>query len=183
MTNFENMRQRLKVQKRSVNRNTAWGRFTRWMRHHLPVGLYARSLLIVIIPMVLLQSIVAFVFMERHWQLVTQRLSAAVTADIAAVIDLIDNAPPSEINDIIRVARERLNLNVSIEEGGELPPPRPKPFFEILDQILSEEISNQVRRPFWIDTVGNSSIVEIRIKIDRDRILRVYSRPNHTYSS
>jgi two-component system osmolarity sensor histidine kinase EnvZ len=184
MASIDAMLRSLKSRRRGpVNRNSAWGRFTLWMRRRLPMGLYARSLLIVIIPMVLLQSIVAFVFMERHWQLVTQRLSAAVTADIAAVIDLIEDAPPEEINDIIRVARERLSLNVSIEEGGELPPPRPKPFFEILDQILSEEISDQIRRPFWIDTVGNSSIVEIRIKIDNDRILRVYARRNQAYAS
>ncbi len=35
----------------------------------MPKGLYARALLIIIAPMVLLQSVVAFVFMERHWNL------------------------------------------------------------------------------------------------------------------
>ncbi len=148
------------------------------------MGLYARSLLIVIIPMVLLQSVVAFVFMERHWQLVTQRLSSAVTSDIAALIDLIDLTPETiDDADIIRIARDRLNLNLSIEQGGELPAPRPKPFFEILDQILSEEISRQIKRPYWIDTVGDSDIVEIRIKIDGDRILRIYARRNSAYAS
>ena len=33
----------------------------------MPKGLYARALLIIIAPMVILQSVVAFVFMERHW--------------------------------------------------------------------------------------------------------------------
>ena len=36
-----------------------------------------------IVPMVVLQSVVAFVFMERHWNTVTRRLSAA-GQDIAA---------------------------------------------------------------------------------------------------
>ena len=54
----------------------------------MPKGLYARSLIIVIAPIVILQSVVAYVFMERHWQLVTYRLSAAVTQDIAALIDI-----------------------------------------------------------------------------------------------
>ncbi len=35
----------------------------------MPKGLYARSLLIVIAPVVLLQSVIAYTFMERHWQL------------------------------------------------------------------------------------------------------------------
>ena len=59
----------------------------------MPKGLYARSLLIIITPMVLLQSVVAFVFMERHWQTVTARLSAAVSRDIAAIIDIIETYP------------------------------------------------------------------------------------------
>ena len=63
-----------------------WDRFGIFVKSLMPTGLYARSLLIIIVPMVLLQSVVAFVFMERHWNLVTRRLSAAVTQDISAVI-------------------------------------------------------------------------------------------------
>ena len=54
----------------------------------LPKGLYTRSLLIVILPMLLLQSVVALIFMERHWQQTTQRLSSTVAQDIAALIQL-----------------------------------------------------------------------------------------------
>ena len=43
--------------------------FKGWM----PTGLYARALLIMIVPMVVLQSVVAFVFMERHWNTVTRQ--------------------------------------------------------------------------------------------------------------
>ena len=58
--------------------------FKGWM----PTGLYARALLIMIVPMVVLQTVVAFVFMERHWNTVTRRLSAAVVQDIASLIDI-----------------------------------------------------------------------------------------------
>jgi two-component system osmolarity sensor histidine kinase EnvZ len=171
--------------KRDIERAPAagWKRFARWLRRQMPTGLYARSLLIIIIPMVLLQSVVAFVFMERHWQLVTQRLSTAVTRDIAAIIDLIDTYPQdSSYSEITRIARERLELNIAIEPGTELPAPRNKPFFNILDEILSEEIVRQIRRPFWIDTVGESNLVEIRILLD-NKILRVYARRNQAYAS
>ncbi|TIY05410.1 MAG: two-component sensor histidine kinase, partial [Mesorhizobium sp.] len=53
----------------------AWKRFWRLVSLYMPKRLYARSLIIVIAPMILLQSVLAFVFMERHWQTVTQRLS------------------------------------------------------------------------------------------------------------
>src|SRR5690606_17749607 len=63
-------------------------RFARTLGGAMPKGIYQRSLIIIIAPIVLLQAVVAFVFMERHWQSVTQHLSAATTRDIAAVVDL-----------------------------------------------------------------------------------------------
>ncbi|MBD9449214.1 MULTISPECIES: ATP-binding protein [unclassified Rhizobium] len=159
----------------------------RWMlrrfRLYLPTGLYVRSLLIIIIPMVLLQSVVAAVFMERHWQMVTQRLSAAVTRDIAAIIQIIETYPQdTDFSEVTRIARDQMNLQISIEPDGDLPSPRTKPFFSILDGILSDEISDQIKRPFWIDTLGDSSLVEIRIKLE-DKILRVLARRSSTYAS
>ncbi|TXJ23395.1 MAG: two-component sensor histidine kinase, partial [Afipia sp.] len=65
----------------------------RWFKELMPKGLYARALLIIIVPMVILQSVVAFVFMERHWNTVTRRLSAAVVQDISALIDIYRTYP------------------------------------------------------------------------------------------
>ena len=171
--------------RREYERYTPRGyrRFTRWFTKRLPTGLYGRTLLIIILPMVVLQSVIAFVFMERHWQTVTQRLSTAVTRDIAAIIDVIDTYPQdTDFEEITRIARERLELNIAIEPEASLPPPRSKPFFSILDSILSEEITRQIRRPFWIDTIGDSNLVEIRILLD-DKILRVFARRSQAYAS
>lgn len=155
----------------------------RFVSRRTPKGLYARSLIIIIAPMVLLQSVLAFVFMERHWQTVTQRLSTAVVQDIAAVIDIIDQYPQDpEFLTINRIARERLGLNVLVLPPEPLPPPAPKPFFNILDGILSEEITRQIGLPFWIDTVGESRIVEIRIQLPH-HLLRVFAPRNSAYAS
>src|SRR5256714_485559 len=153
--------------------------FKSWM----PTGLYARALLIMIVPMVVLQSVVAFVFMERHWNTVTQRLSAAVVQDIAALIDVYKTYPQDrERAQIRRMARDRLGLVVDFLPVSEMPPPGPKPFFSLLDQALSEEIRKQIGRPYWLDTVGRSSIVEIRIQLD-NAVMRVFARRSAAYAS
>jgi two-component system, OmpR family, osmolarity sensor histidine kinase EnvZ len=160
-----------------------WKSLIRWLRRRLPTGLYTRSLLIIIIPMILLQAVVAAVFMERYWQMVTQRLSTATTRDIASIIDVIETYPQdADYTEITRIARDKLGLRISIEPNAELPPPRSKPFFSILDDILSEEIHDQINLPFWIDTVGDSGVVEIRIKLP-DKMLRVFARRSQTYAS
>jgi two-component system osmolarity sensor histidine kinase EnvZ len=155
----------------------------RTIKSLMPKGLYARSLLIIIAPMVILQSLVAFVFMERHWNLVTQRLSGGVVQDIAALIEIHKSYPQDPDNALIRrIAQEKLGLVVDFLPVTELPPPGPKPFFSLLDQAISEEISRQISRPFWIDTVGRSALVEIRIKLD-NTVMRVFARRSAAYAS
>ncbi|HLL27212.1 MAG TPA: ATP-binding protein [Xanthobacteraceae bacterium] len=160
-----------------------WDRLGAWVNAQMPKGLYARSLLIIVVPMVLLQGVVAFVFMERHFNLVTRKLSAAVTQDIAAVIDVYQNYPQDKDASALRkIANERLNLRVDFLPPDQLPPPGPKPFFSTLDSVLSQEISRQIGKPFWIDTVGNSNLIEVRILLDK-ATLRVFATRNQAYAS
>jgi two-component system osmolarity sensor histidine kinase EnvZ len=154
----------------------------RFFRRNLPRGLFARSLLIIVLPMLILQTVLVFVFMERHWQMVTNRLSAAVTRDIAAIIDLLDRVPAQEA-EIIRIADERMGLTVKVLQGDKLPPRKPIPFFSILDQTLSRQINNQINRPFWLDTSLGPKQVEIRIVIDGGRILSVITQRDRTSAS
>ncbi|WP_248308103.1 ATP-binding protein [Bosea sp. AS-1] len=150
---------------------------------YMPKGLYPRALVIVIAPVVLLQSVIAYVFMERHWQTVTQRLSAAVSADIAMLIDVYESYPQDQdITTLSRIAAERLGMDVDIIPDSDLPAPGPRPFFSLLDNALSTELSQQVARPFWLDTVGRSSLIEIRIKLGKD-VMRILTRRNSAYAS
>src|SRR6202045_4337922 len=153
--------------------------FKGWM----PSGLYARALLIMIVPMVILQSVVAFVFMERHWNTVTRHLSAAVVSDIAALIDVYKSYPQDkDRSQIRRIAQQRLGLVVDFLPVGDMPPPGPKPFFSLLDQTLSRQLGRQIAKPFWIDTVGRSNLVEIRIQLD-DAVMRIFAQRSAAYAS
>lgn len=172
-----------RARRAAVSTRRSWHRFWRLVSLYMPKRLYPRSLIIIITPMILLQSVVAFVFMERHWQTVTLRLSQAVTRDIAAIIDMIETYPhEDDYANVIRIAQDRLALKVDLLPPAPLPPPGPKPFFSILDQTLSSEITKQINRPFWIDTVGNSNIVEVRVQLN-DKVLRVFVRRSQAYAS
>src|SRR5690606_7864245 len=160
--------------------------FTRlglWLTAHLPKGLYARSLLIIVTPMVLLQSVVAFVFMERHFNQVTLRLSASVAQDVAALVEVYEKYPQApDAAELRKIATEKLNLNMELLPPDPLPPPGPKPFFNVLDSVLSREIARLIDKPFWIDTVGDSNLVEIRVQLDR-AVMRIFARRSQAYAS
>lgn len=149
----------------------------------MPKGLYARALIIIIAPMVLLQSVLTFVFLERHWQTVTHRLSTGTVQNIAMLIDMYNELPKQHnVDTLTDLAAKNLGLRVRFEPGEELPQVRSKPFFDLLDSTLSDELKGRIGRPFWIDTVGRSDFVDIRIKLD-DAVMHVLARRSKTYAS
>lgn len=160
-----------------------FARASRNIGSFLPKGLYARSLIIIIAPVLILQSIIAYVFMERHWQTVTRRLSAAVTSDLAALIDIYQTYPQDKDNETLsRLAFQRLSLDLDVLSEPNLPQPLAKPFFSLLDQALAEEIQKQINRPFWLDTTTRPNLIEIRIQIP-DKVMRFLVRRGAAYAS
>ena len=160
-----------------------WRRLRSGLAYLTPKGLYARTLIIIIAPIVLLEGVIAFVFMERHWAAVSRRLSEATARDIAALIEVYKNFPnTSDYTKLIDLARDQMNLSLRILPAGDLPAPQPKPFFALLDRTLSNQIRKKVRQPFWIDTVGQSRHVEIRVKLDK-KILRFIALRSQTFAS
>ena len=162
---------------------TLYWRLATAIRDRMPKGLYARALIIIIAPMVLLQSVLTFVFLERHWETVTRRLSTATVQHIAMLIDVYKAYPQDKGNKtLIKFANDDLGLRVKFAPNDELPQARSRPFFDLLDRTLSDEITRQIGRPFWIDTVGASNFVDIRIKLD-DAVMHVLARRSQTYAS
>ncbi|MEP9376245.1 ATP-binding protein [Aquabacter sp. CN5-332] len=159
------------------------GRFGAWFNRITPKGLYPRSLLIIVIPMVLLQSVVAFVFMERHYNMVTRRLSAAVSRDVAAVVSLYAALPEEKEGAAIRrIAWQDLQLAVDVLPPGPLPAAGSRPFFSILDSFLSNEIAERIKQPYWVDTVGRSDLIEVRVQMP-DAVLRIFAPRSSAYAS
>jgi two-component system osmolarity sensor histidine kinase EnvZ len=146
-----------------------WRSGARSLADLFPKGLYARSLLIVILPMVILQTGVAYLFMQRHWDLVTHRLSNAVARDVGAVVDLYRELPLGADDKRLReIASERFRMTVDLMPPQPLPPRLPRRFFDWLDPLtraLPKELGEQLKFPIWVDTIGKSGLMEIRVDL------------------
>ena len=159
------------------------GRFT-WsaVPNLMPKGLYARALIIIIAPIVLLESVVAFVYMERNWQEETVRLSKATSGSIGAVIDAFEaSRSKDDYRRLIDLAQQRFEMTMIVAPPGELPPPQQRQVFDLLERILTGEIANQVNKPYWIDTRGDKD-VEVRVKLDK-ATLRLLVPRTRTYAT
>ena len=126
----------------------------------------------------LLLSVLSFVLMQRHWDLVARRLSESMAREMAAIVDLYEaSSTKDDIARLVDIGLTRFGLSIGVLPAGNLPPPPPKPFFDLLDRALADEIRTNIKRPFWIDTVGRSREVEVRIKLEHAILRFVRSAP------
>ena len=153
----------------------------------MPSGLYSRSLMIIIIPIVLIQIVAGYVFLERHWNTVTKRLSHAVISDLSLLVDLRMGDLQTDDEELIRLADESFEMSIAFLPGETLPEPVPRPFVDLLDDSLSDEIENLVGRPFWLDTVSVGNYVDVRLQLPgevmRALVLKskVYATNSHIF--
>ncbi len=179
------MSERRETSARPAPRKTLWWRFNRFLERHLPQGLYRRSLIIVIAPMVLLLTIMTGVFLQRHWEKVTKDLSKSLGREIGFIVALYEagDKSPQALARLEKMANEHLAIGMRVEKGA-LPPPRPRPMFSILHYRLSKYVARYTRnKPFWLDTIGQSGYVDIRVQVDRGVIFRFLTRQSRAYAS
>ena len=114
---------------------------------------------IIIVPVVVLQGILTFVFLDRHWQLVTRKLSSAVASEIATFIDV---APSLGINKIAQLSKDFYDVKVNFISNQKLTINPPKPI-NLVESTLSKELSRTMENSFWVDahTYEKRVIVQI----------------------
>jgi two-component system osmolarity sensor histidine kinase EnvZ len=168
----ERLRRVLRAVRKGVNRP-----FT-ILKPLLPRGLFPRSLLIIVTPVVLLQLAVTLIFFERHYQLVTQRLSAGVAGDIAMMLSMYETDPtPAMIARLANPAHEAMDLDVTFLHGEKLPRTLRHGPFDVLDGVIQKQLDIAIAQPFWFDS-RREDRVDIRVAL-KDGVMRILARRSH----
>lgn len=170
---------------RKVEQPTLYWRFNRFLERYLPAGLYQRSLLIVVIPIVLLQSIMVGIVLDRHWDSVTKVLARSLAREISLVIELYDRSDktPQAIEQLREMTNDRLRLRLTVDRDAVLPPPIPVPWLSMVDTRLNRYLDHETGRPFWIDSSSNLSYVEIRVEAEKGTIFRFLADDDRAYAA
>ena len=85
----------------------------------LPTHLLARFVLIILIPMILLQTLVAIFFYNRHWDTVSRQLATGVTGEIESVVEWV-KSNPSEVKEHLEQLSNILRMQFVWQEGERL---------------------------------------------------------------
>ncbi|MGR3482398.1 ATP-binding protein [Salipiger marinus] len=68
--------------------------FFQWLKRYMPRGIYARAALILVLPVLTLQLVVSVVFIQRHFEGVSDQMTRGVARDISYALSNPDAAGP-----------------------------------------------------------------------------------------
>ena len=160
-------------------------RFNRLLERYAPTGLLSRSLLIMVMPIVLLQTIMAGFILDRHWDNVTKVLGRSLASEIGLLTDQYDRSDKSDaaIRQIELDATKRLHLGLEIERNATLPPPISRALYSLVDSKMTKYLERETGRPFWIDSTAQNGQVDIRVEVEKGLIFRILTDEERAYAS
>lgn len=83
-----------------------------------PKSLFSRALVILGMPILLVQMVLGYIFVERHTATILRQLSQNISGEIALTLNLLENT--SNIKDVQLRAKENLNMNIQILDKMQL---------------------------------------------------------------
>jgi two-component system, OmpR family, osmolarity sensor histidine kinase EnvZ len=167
-----------------VAQNFFYRKLNRFLEAHLPSGLFQRALIILVAPLVLLQTIMTGIILDRHWDSVTRVLARSLAREIGLLTDLYDRSDksPAALKDIEELSTKRLRVNLTITHEDALPPPVETLFFSLVDSKLSRYLQDETGRPFWIDSTSEPGNIAIRVAVEKGVVFRMSLGEGRAYA-
>jgi len=140
----------------------------------MPRSLFGRALLIMILPMIVLQLVVGQVFIQRHFQSVTEQMTASVILELKFAIEQVARAEdPQAVLDEISV-----NLNMLLllnPETSPLPPDRVV-FYDLSGNTLIKALHRDIEQPISIDLLRAPGRLALVIQLEKGQLEALISR-------
>ena len=130
----------------------------------LPRGLFGRSLLILVIPVLAVQAVTTYVFFDRSWAKVTDRLAYSIGGEIASIADFVEAHPDRlSVDQITSYAYRDLNLMVSFEPGAKLQQDAETANVWFVSQTIHAALDSKLSRPHAIHVDLSEKWIDIAL--------------------
>lgn len=159
-------------------------RIVKRIKRFMPQTMLGRSLLIIITPMILTLAVVTIIFFDRHWSVMTRRLSYAVAGEIALVSDQYNQLGPGEEWDRFRARMaSELGLLISVEPLASWPESiNGFTWSAPVLEALQRELEMTLNQPFYMDRFSDDGWLLIQVKMGNE-VLIIQVNDKRLYSS
>ena len=129
----------------------------------LPKTFFGRSLTIIIVPMLILQSVLTYFFYERHWEDVGRRLVLGLGGQISYLISELENNNTSH-KTLFTLAEENFLIKSKIETNKSLEDYKQHKIKTILNKNLYFSLRERLLKPYKFDTKSIKNKVQIFVQ-------------------
>jgi two-component system osmolarity sensor histidine kinase EnvZ len=144
----------------------------RGLKRLMPRRLFSRSLMIIVIPMLLLQTVITIVFFDRHYRITTAIMTRGVVNDVGYMVMLENNQPPGLERDRQRqIAADMFGYTAQFLPGEQLTRTVSVPS-TVLDRQLDFIFTSQFSQNVSFDTARFPDYVDVRMQL-KDGVLRL----------
>jgi two-component system osmolarity sensor histidine kinase EnvZ len=124
--------------------------------------------MILVLPVVLLQGVVAISFIQRHYDGVTRQMAGAVAQELNFAIRLVEAAEDPEAAQarLLEISAPLgMTLRLSAEEAAQ--PEALRRFYDLTGGAVEETFKAEVIRPLTVDLVSSDKVIDARILTDK----------------
>ena len=125
-----------------------------WLKHYMPRSLYGRAALILLLPVVVLQVVVGFVFSQRYFEDVTEQMSDAVLREIRAVVRVIDNTGYQTVSERLGA----LEIAVTPVDESALNAPHTRAWIDISGRVVTSHLTTRMPQIAVVDLTRDKHV-------------------------
>ena len=135
------------------------------LRNLLPRRLLIRTIIILVAPMVILQAIITYLFLEEHEARTTGNLTRGVVDQIALVVQLAEGADDlGKRHELAAEASGRFGMAVSFLPGEKLPAREGQTGTQV-GEFIGREMDLRIPEPHWYDAQRFGEHVDLRVEV------------------
>lgn len=129
------------------------------LRRILPRTLFARGMLIVVLPVVLMQMVTIYIFFERHLDNVNRHASQAFVSEISFLAYLVAN-PENRHDTLTYLFEKQTDIRATFYAGKAFPNPPPSPAYP----VVLKKLQHRIDLPVYITRSGRKVQVGVALR-------------------
>lgn len=149
----------------------------KWLKSIPPKGLYGRAALILVLPIITTQLVVSVVFIQRHFDGVTQQMTLSVALELAYLRDRVNGAPDAPAADATiaefaaPLALEVMPIDESDVQIGDL-----RAFDDLTGKVVATTLRRAIPEIKFVDLKSRPNFVLQHLETNKGPYEIVFNR-------
>jgi len=144
-----------------------------FLKKFLPSGLFYRSLIIVVAPIIILQIVVTVVFFDSVWIKTNKGLTRSLVGELKTLSDIYTGENQEQINYLSEQFKHNFDFVINIKKE-KLPSISKERKYSPMDRSLRRELKRVFGSSnYWFDTTAYKDVVEIKVN-SNDRVIQIF---------